>query len=518
MVHEKFKIYNFQIQLAAFSALALVIASFILTAMHPAAGEILSSLLIKVGLLINLALAGLSLLVLVGFAAWGFGKGINIRLVPVDNAPARLSAVSRSTDKDEFIILWPGGDEAEFLAKGLAAKEGKSSASPWKWSVLIAYRSTHVTICGDDVKTYCRDEAIFARPEWPDYSGRIAEPGTAFTTETPEQFDAFVRKFVQIFREWSQRVKAEQTAGKVGIPMLEILKHSANVALFLLLSVSAIFAQSKTRQVDNILGTRIREIPPAGADVSFIFEGDKTYNRIGDGKSDYTSLLQKSPGIGKFNDEGGVLIAVTKDGEVIAKAARAERVNATPATKAEQMRPVPVDDAPPVAVMDRPAFAVPDSLAVADMMETGKEGFDYLKSEAWKMVKPVWGFVAYVALSVFPLLFCLAGLFKYFSGTAAKEGFYGLSVVGRWIRGVHEAASGGTLIICWVITAAFLVNEFLWFVYLGWNLWAMFALWLPSIWIAKVMTNWFVPNPPGVYGSGGGQDIFTPINKQLPRG
>jgi hypothetical protein len=49
---------------------------------------------------------------------------------------------------------------------------------------------------------------------------------------------------------------------------------------------------------------------------------------------------------------------------------------------------------------------------------------------------------------------------------------------------------------------------------LGWNLWAMFALWLPSIWIAKVMTNWFVPNPPGVYGGGGGNDIFTPVNNQ----
>lgn len=514
MVHEKFKIYNLQIQIAAFSALALVIASFILTAMHPAAGEIMRDILIKVGLLINLTLAVFAAVVLLAFVAWGFGKGITIKLTPVD-APARLlPAVVEPIDKDEFIILWPGGDKDDWLQKCEQAKEERAKETTWKWLVFLAYRSTHVTICANEVLTYQRDEAIFARPEWPNFSGCIAEPRTAFTTETPEQFADFVKRFMPIFREWSPRIKAEQTPGKVGVPMLEILKHSANIAaLFLLFSVS-VFAQSKTRQVDEILGTRIREIPAAGTDVSFIFEGDKTYNRIGDGKSDYTALLQKSPGIGKFNDEGGVLIAVTKDGEVIAKAARAERVNATPSTKAEQMRPVPVDDAPPVAVMDKPAFAVPDSLAVADMMEEGKEGFDYLKSEAWKMVKPVWGFVAYVALSVFPLLFCFAGLFKYFAGTASKEGFYGLSVVGRWIRGVHEAASGGTLIICWIITAAFLVNEFLWFVYLGWNLWAMFVLWLPSIWFAKVMTNWFVPNPPGVYGSGGGPDIFTPVNHQ----
>lgn len=428
MVHEKFNRYKSPLQVAAFSAIALVVASLILTAIHPASGEIMRDFLIQVGLFINLALAALSLLVFLAFTAWGFGRGITIRLTPAGQAPA-IPAFSETVGNDRLVILWPGGDEAEYLAKFEAAKEMKSD---WVWLVFISFRSAHITIFSSVVTTYQRDEAIFARPEWPDYSGRIAEPGTVFTTETPEDFAEFVRKFVPIFREWSPRVKAEQNAGGVGIPMLEILRHSANVFLLLLFSVS-VFGQSKTRQVDEALGTRIREIPASGADVSFIFD-NRTFNRVGDGKSDYVELLKKVPGVGSFNDEGGILVAITKDGEPVAKAAHVERVNSVPnngkpyyqgSTTGDPIRPRGVSAIDPETVGDSGGgFFTNDSLTNAQNAEEVKRQISLYGSKAWAAARPWVGVIMFVFWALFPIVLGAMCLSWMAAKGAAIEGMY----------------------------------------------------------------------------------------------
>jgi hypothetical protein len=44
------------------------------------------------------------------------------------------------------------------------------------------------------------------------------------------------------------------------------------------------------------------------------------------------------------------------------------------------------------------------------------------------------------------------------------------------------------------------------FVYLGIPLWLMIGTWFPSLFLAKVLTNWAVPNPPELAHSRGGYD------------
>ena len=54
-----------------------------------------------------------------------------------------------------------------------------------------------------------------------------------------------------------------------------------------------------------------------------------------------------------------------------------------------------------------------------------------------------------------------------------------------------------------------LLDEFMFFVYYGIPLWAILITWFPSLWLAKVLTNWAVPNPPAMIQSGFGADPYS---------
>lgn len=487
---------------AALAVMVIVAASLFLTAMHPAAGEIAQNALITAGLLINISLVGFAMLLAIAFAIKVFSEGVKIEREK-ERAPLLLPAPD-GIAPDALIRLEEGETPEQFDARAAVAAE-RSTVS--RWAVVIPFRSPVLTIFGDSARTYNRDEPIFARPEWAEqFDGRIAKEGTSFSTETPEDYAKYIRSFVKVYREWAPRRKAELTAGRPTGLVLEILKHSANILLFILLSVS-VFGQSKTRQVDEALGTRIREIPEAGAGISYTFDTGgkvKVYNRTGDGRSSYTELLQKRPGIGSFNDEGGRLVSVTMNGEIVAKAAHVELVNSAPSTAATKSAPNGyVEEGetgdrirPRGLVPEQQEVNVPDSTEIAAGIEAAKREFDYRKTELWAMIKPIWRGLMYMFFGLLPILICGLGLLNYFSGTAANEYFYGLTLVGRWIRGVHEAASGGSLIICWIIAGILLIDEFMLFVYTGISLWVMLIVWFPSIWVAKALTNWIVSNPP----------------------
>lgn len=271
---------------------------------------------------------------------------------------------------------------------------------------------------------------------------------------------------------------------------------------------------SKTRQVDEALGTRIREIPAQGDRIEYAFQigrREQVYQRTGNGVSEYTTLLQKTSGLADYNDQGGTLLYVKKNGEVVARgsavgtvaethqpASRIKYGNEyTPSTTGDPVRPRTMSDVQPIDT-ETNGFSLPDSLTMAENIESAKREFDYRSSELWQIVKPTWAALMYFFWALVPLFVCIGGIMNYFAGTAANEGFYGLSMVGQMIRRVHEAASGATLVICWAITVVLLINVFMLFVYSGVSLWWMILVWFPCIWIAKRLTNWIVPNPPGV--------------------
>ena len=426
-------------------------------------------------------------------------------------------------------ILVCGTDEKAFAVMAEAAFKQTSHAI---WAVIIPPFEKEASIITADKAT----DFFFDRGNEP-FSDRI-QPEAALPAgldhigENEIMYRKYVTWFCAHYRQWRGAAKLEANKERAKQTMIEVIEAKAKavtVALSFLLFCLPVFGQSKARQVDEVLGTRIREIPEAGEKVTFVFrEGskDKYYERTGDGKSEYTDLLQKTSGLVKYNDQGGELVAIMKNGEAVAKAAHVERVNEVPKQQspvapngavylppnntADPVRPYGTLEAPGVAntpVTDEPLnIHIPTPDEVQTTLDNASREIDYRKTEAWAAIKPIWKWIMGMFFSIVPLFICLGGLFRYYAGTAANESFYGLSGIGILIRRVHETASGVTLLICWGIATILLIDEFMLFVYLGIPLWLMLATWFPSLFLAKVLTNWAVPNPPELAHGRGGYD------------
>lgn len=426
----------------------IVAASLILTAIHPAAGEIFQSYVIAAGMIVTLtggAIACTLLVTLFIAVATNVTKLKSFEAKPKDHAPLPLPPPD-GIAPDVLVTLREGETLDEFDAR---AEDAEKQSRATRWAVVIPYRSPVLTIFGDTAVTYNRDEPIFARPEWAEtFDGRIANPGVVFSAETPEQYAEYCRKFVTAYREWAPRRKAELTAGRSSCMVLEVLKHSANILLLLLFSVAA-FSQSKTEQVAEAVGTRIREIPSAGMDVSYTFEtpggGSKTYNRIGDGKTNIVNLLKKTPAF--FNDEGGRLVAVTLDGEVVANGEQVERVNQSPS---DQMRPYRAE----TPVMNKPAFAVPDSVDMEEYAERAKRSIDIGTRMIEQAALPWWEVLMYAFWQWSPGLILLVGSAWLWAKVGATEGFWN----------VHRYAKRVLIWITLCSATLIAINVYLYFV------------------------------------------------------
>jgi hypothetical protein len=428
---------------------------------------------------------------------------------------------------DTLICLLPGETLASFHEREKAAKAATSYAI---WAAIIPPFQNAAAIYTAEEETdfiFTRGDEPFLNPDAPDYVDRRAWDHSNETYQAYTQYvDFFAPRFVK-FAEQKKLVVKQERASRTFFEINAAKALTATVCL--LLFCLPVFGQSKARQVDEVLGTRIREIPEAGEKVTFIFrEGskDKYYERTGDGKSEYTDLLQKTSGLVKYNDQGGELVAIMKNGEAVAKAAHVERVNEVPKQQSpagpngavylppnntgDPIRPRGTLQAPDVAntpVADEPLnIHIPTPDEVQTTLDNASREIDYRKTEAWAAIKPIWKWIMGMFFSIVPLFICLGGLFRYYAGTASNESFYGLSGIGILIRRVHETASGVTLIICWGIATILLIDEFMLFVYLGIPLWLMLATWFPSLFLAKVLTNWAVPNPPELAHSRGGYD------------
>lgn len=472
-----------------FSAVAiaagLLIASATLAASHPALGEIVEATIITAGAyLLAFGLVGFG-----SFIAWNFARSAH-RVWQEDILPAAVdsarqlapgptvSAFDVDLSPDVLIVSRPGETKEQFSAR---LQEARQSITPASWVVMLEFQNpigAVYTHGGAPDLVFTREDAPFQA----DGFSRVAPEDARFVDETPQEFLRYVERFAYLFREWSPRKKVAVSPERAGRTVLEIVAPCL-VPIFLFFAPS-LFAQ-KASQVADALGTRIREIPEQGIRVEYEFETTTVF-RDADGRKDYVDLLKSVP---MYRDGGGgKLIAVYAGDRVVCRAPRVERT-----AERDAMRPYRAT----TAVTDEPVrYSMPDSLTAQEWVDGAKETFSFYQTQAWQSIRPFWGLAMYAFLGLLPLFIAIGGLMKYIAGTARTEGFYGLSVVGRLILRLHEASSGVSLLIAWAVTVVLLLEAFMLIVYTENSLWLLIFAWLPLAWIAKVLTNWWVPNPP----------------------
>jgi hypothetical protein len=271
--------------------------------------------------------------------------------------------------------------------------------------------------------------------------------------------------------------------------------------LFLFAACAAFGQQSKTRQIDEALGTRIREIPAQGDAVEYCFQigrKDVSFYRTGDGVSQYTELLQRTSGMGDYNDQGGTLLFVKKNGEVVARGNAAGSIAEQPTASRVRYVDQPGDPMRTTAVTREPdGFSMPDSMQVAERLDGLKRDITGWKGKMWQTIAPVWDFCMWFFSSVAVLLVSLIFFFRYIAASAANEslvGIYGNVIAGRWMVSVQQNAAVLTLACVWLIAAVLWVNVVLWMVWADLSLWLMVPCAAVLAWLAEKVTDWIVPN------------------------
>lgn len=483
-------------------ALALIISAIGLHLISTAYGRIAEDIIMQVGM----ALVFCVFCFLVGFITWTFLLRAPKAIAnPVSIKRAEISAgpewVAPEIGTDNLLCLLPGEQMEQYSNRCKAAESKRAYAT---WSALIQPFKSECVIFTGDTNTdffFSRGSEPFAEL-YPEDSEAIKKAD--HFNESLNQYQKYVDWFAPRFVRWVGAAKLEANQGRAQKTLLETIENSARTIVLTILLLfafaPAISAQSKTRQVDETLGTRIREIPQPGDNIDFVFqEGskEKHYNRTGNGKSDYTSLLQNPPGIGGYNDEGGQLLWIEKNGEVICRAEQVQEV-AQPENRATRIRPIGEPASVPGEQQGRGfAFEFPDSARTSLNLEQIKNDIRTQRSKAWRSIAPMWDFCMWVFGGLLIFLICAWGIFNYIAASAANESLvtiYGRVIAGRWIIAAQQNAAAFCLMICWVIAAVFLINEFLWLVWLNLPLWALLAIWFPSLWIITKLTDWAVPN------------------------
>jgi hypothetical protein len=319
-------------------------------------------------------------------------------------------------------------------------------------------------------------------------------------------------------------------------------------AMMLIMSAfTPLYATVKTERVESYLGSYRYEFDKPVGTVKFIFQR-AILTREGNGKKSYKLLLIGQRGFTNL-DNAGELLAIqvvykgvsstiypepvgknkskVKGKEAIAPIAEEAEPVVKRSKRGRASRSVPaqlVNEAPeaqladePVAtrsvqpdpVRPRPLFpdqahpgqsggiSLPDSATIARNLEGAKSTVTTWRTRMWQSAQPIWEFVMWVFNSVIVLLICFGGLCRYVAKTAAAESRVnrkGRVVVGRWVVGAHQNASAMLLIISWVIAIFFLIDIFMWLVYLDLPIWLLVVIWFPVLWFAEKLTSWIVPN------------------------
>lgn len=419
--------------LTACAGCALFLASAMLTAVHPYGSEIAQNALIGVGLFINAALAAISVLLIVAAFAWQFGKGISIEFITPGNLlPSGWQEPDISPDI--LIVSRPGETREETKARFELARE---SASPSQWVVVIPYQHPAGIIMESPmrVRDFVRTSPPFQSEDWTPEQ-RVCPPNTFFVNETEREYREYINRFAAYFREWSARVKFHgETNNAV---KLEILR-AAVALLFVLFSVALPAANREDLQ--RAIGKNIREIPASGAQVEFMFANGKTHFRTGDGKRNYIQLLEGLPG--GFRYPAAAFIAVTKNGELVAKADAAGEVATT---KEAAMRPYS-------QAVEVPSMEIPDSARMAEAADRAKVQILELSEQAKKASAPWWEVVMFAFWQAFPFLILLGALSWFAAKVFASEGMYEAHKYARYSFAMLATAAGGVLLVNMLLAA-----------------------------------------------------------------
>lgn len=453
-----------------FSAVAiaagLTLSAAVLASSHPAAGEIVQNTIISAGAFINLTLVALTLICVVAFAMWNFGRGISFEMPSAKNALLSAGWSEPDISPDILVVSRPGESKEDYCARVEAAIK---NITPTTWVVIIEYQNPvaglYTNGTGKDY-FFSRDDAPFQA----DGFDAVAQKGTLFTYESPADFVKYINEFSRIFREWSAIKKVANDPGRAGRTVLEIVAPCL-LPIFLFFA-PGLFAQ-KAAQVSDALGTRIREIPEQGIRVEYEFE-QATLFRDADGRKDYVSLLKAVP---MYRDGGGgKLIAVYSGDRVVCRAPRVERT-----AEREQMRPYRAT----TAVTDEPVrYSMPDSLELAYSLDQARERVSFYESEFWRAIRPAWAFVMFCFWALFPFI-CVVGLVLWFWArlSASEE-----------MPQLHWHSSRGLVILVGSAWTVLIINAMLTVVY--WELPTVpFLMAVAAIGLFAWKTAaWIVPN------------------------
>lgn len=490
--------------------MALVMSALALSMFSPASAELAASVIRQAGVLCALVvLAGYTVLVGVDMIAGAREVLKTSEEQPAKALPARVPV--QVAIPPDIMLIQQERETGEAFADRI--DRARMAANPSVWVVVIPFRSPVVTVLKG------KAEQFFSRGNEPfEISEGEAVPADVIQNVKSETYAEYVR-YVRWFARPHLWPKYSDTAKIEARPALETLTgqmRAASVTLMLILSaVVSGFGQSKARQVDEALGTRIREIPKPGEQVEFVFREngrEKTYMGHGDGRKEYTEILQSSgTGLARYSDAGGTLLYVRKSGEVVAKGVAVGDVATgvkspyqfQPSTTGDPVRPRSLPGAEPAPQYE--SFSAPDSLEIAERLNRAKEEISGWKAEAWRMASPVWDFAMWLFSSIMVLLIAAIVMFRYVAQSAANESLvtiYGRVVVGRWIVAVQQNSAAATLFCTWIIFVVALINAFLWMVKAGLPLWLLVPVSFVIGWIAERVTDWIVPNI-RVVGDGG---------------
>jgi len=456
------------------SAVGQLFVTVTLAVVHPSTGEILQNALLSVGLALNALLAGLAALMLFAVFAWNFRKGVRVEFsAPAWRELPAPAIVEPSAPGDIFVFTRSGESADDFNAR-LSDAIGQASLSRW---VVIIQKGNPIGMIysadegGQAAKEFDRHFPPFESPGLPELN-RCAPEWAVFTQETEAAYREYVRRFSAGWAEWAplQKLSDETTIRRKTEVFTDIsanIARAVSVVLLLLFSVG-IFAQSKTRQVDEALGTRIREIPNAGESVTFVFqEGrkEKSYHRSGDGRKTYTELLQTTGGLFPYNDEGGQLLYVEKSGEVVARASAVQdvlpRTNVGPGNgyvtesyTGDPVRPRPVADGS--VIQPEPEqyrqLAMPDSSKSAAMAERMKYEIWRAGEYGGRLAKPWWEVVMEAFWVLYPILIILATIAWICARVFSSEG----------MLYEHKAARRTLVYILLIIAGVMAINTLVW--------------------------------------------------------
>lgn len=414
---------------------AAVLSGMVLSVTHPAAGEIWGNILIHC----------------FGWGAATFAALFVVLVFPFIVRPALLdkeeeeiqkalpASVAPALSGDVVVCRQEGETEADFVSRA-EYESARAAAAVWVAVIPFRYPEAIVYKGGEKYVAFPRECPPFDIPE-----EKLPPENMDWTTEDGDEYRNYCTWFDYHFRRWSSGAKIEADKENGSSVFLQNIRARALATSVLLLIVFSLFGQSKTRQVDEALGTRIREIPRPGEDVVFVFqEGskEKYYNRTGDGRREYTELLKNTGGLFPYNDNGGQLLYIKKGSEIVARASQVERVNTQPglgyATEsatgdpvrprgiptADQVRDIPRTDSPV-------NFSIPDSATSAAMADRVGEQIQSAGRSVGKLAMPWWRVAMNTVWMVAPLLGLIATLLWVWAGVSASEGMIRLHKVSR---------------------------------------------------------------------------------------